>query len=88
MKKILDFIAGVLSQSDKRKHLFAGFAISFIIGVFSPWRGVIAAILVGAAKEWWDSKGNGTPELLDFLCTVAGAILALPVSLLIHNLIW
>lgn len=88
MNKIWTWIVGILRQSDKRKHLCAGFIISMVVGVLVPWCGIVAAIIAGAIKEWWDSRGHGCVELLDFLCTTIGGIIAFPVALLIHNLIW
>ncbi len=76
-----------LKQPDKRKHLMAGFAISFVFGIFNPWLGLIMACLAGGVKEWWDSKGNGTPEWWDFVFTCLGAVLACPFALFVH-LIW
>ena len=88
MKKIWDFIVGILKQSDKRLHIYCGFGISLVAGIFVPWCGIIAAAVAGGLKELWDSMGHGCVELADFLCTVAGGALAIPFSILIHNLIW
>jgi ABC-type dipeptide/oligopeptide/nickel transport system permease subunit len=85
--KLINFFQN-FKQPDKRKHFVAGFAISLLIGVFVPWLGLVLAFIAGAIKEWWDSKGNGTPEWLDFIFTCIGAICAFPVALIIHALIW
>ena len=67
-----------MMKQDKLKHLLAGIGISLVFGVqFSPLIGLIAAAIVGALKEiiWdWLLK-KGTPELLDFVATVAGGVL-------------
>lgn len=61
-------------QPDKRKHLYVGIAIALVIGIlFGALVGFIAGCLAGAVKEWWDSKGHGTVELMDFIFTVIGA---------------
>ena len=63
---------------DKQKHLFAGLALSLLVGLLcNPFWGLTTAIVVGAAKEiTWDwLLKKGTPELLDFVATVAGGVL-------------
>ena len=75
-------------QPDKRKHFFVGFGISLLVGVFLPWLGLVLACVAGAIKEWWDSKGHGTPEWLDFIFTCVGVICAFLIALIIHALIW
>ncbi len=60
---------------DKKLHLLAGLALSILAGLlFCPLIGLATAAVVGALKEiiWdWLLK-KGTPELLDFVATVAG----------------
>lgn len=75
-------------QHDKRKHFIAGLIISFVVGIFIPWLGVLLGFIAGAAKEIWDKKGHGTPEWMDFVFTCLGAVSAFPFALIIHNLIW
>jgi hypothetical protein len=62
-------------QKDKQLHLLAGLALAIIAGLlFCPLVGLVTAAVVGALKEiiWdWLLK-KGTPELLDFVATVAG----------------
>ena len=62
-------------DKDKLKHLLAGLAIAIMAGLlFCPLVGLATAAVVGALKEiiWdWLLK-KGTPELLDFVATVAG----------------
>ena len=63
---------------DKKKHLLAGLALAIIAGLlFCPLVGLVTAAVVGALKEiiWdWLLK-KGTPELLDFVATVAGGVI-------------
>jgi uncharacterized membrane protein len=63
---------------DKIKHFFAGLAIAIVAGLlFCPRIGLAIAAVVGALKEsiWdWLLK-KGTPELLDFVATVAGGVI-------------
>ena len=63
---------------DKKLHLLAGLALSILAGLFVyPLIGLATAAVVGALKEiiWdWLLK-KGTPELLDFVATVAGGVI-------------
>jgi hypothetical protein len=63
---------------DKAMHFCAGLALSILAGLlFCPLTGLIVAAVVGALKEivWdWLLK-KGTPELLDFVATVAGGVI-------------
>ena len=65
-------------QKDKQLHLLAGLALSLLAGLlFCPIVGLATAAVVGALKEivWdWLLK-KGTPELLDFVATVAGGVI-------------
>ena len=61
--------------ADKAGHLIAGLVVFCIFGLFSPVIGLCAAVVVGAAKEYWDSKGHGQVEFLDFAATAGGGIL-------------
>ena len=58
--------------ADKAGHLIAGLVVFCIFGLFSPIIGLCAAVVVGAAKEYWDSRGHGNVEFLDFVATAAG----------------
>lgn len=82
-------VVTVLKQPDKCKHLVVGFLISFIIGILIPWLGLSAGIVAGAIKEWvYDKDGHGTVEVMDFICTCIGAIVAFPFAIWIHFLIF
>ena len=65
-------------QKDKQLHLLTGLALSILVGLlFCPLTGLVTAAVVGALKEivWdWLLK-KGTPELLDFVATVAGGVI-------------
>lgn len=93
-KKVVEFIkrtwqslVNAIKQPGKCKHFIAGFIISLVAGVFMPLLGVVIAMLAGAVKEWWDSRGHGTVEALDFIFTSFGALAALPFSYLVHWLL-
>lgn len=73
---------------DKRKHFIVGFILSLLIGVLCPWLGLLLGCIAGAIKEWWDSKGHGTVELMDFVFTCFGSLSAFPFAWIIHLLIW
>ena len=75
-------------QPDKRKHFFVGVLISLVIGtLLGWWVGFTAGSLAGICKEWWDSKGHGTVEVMDVVFTMIGAACAIPLSLLFYFLI-
>lgn len=60
---------------DKKKHIYAGLALSLLAGLsFCPLIGLATAAVVGALKEiMWDwLLKRGTPEWLDFWATVGG----------------
>lgn len=61
-------------QPDKRKHFIVGALISFVVGILiAPWVGFVVGCLAAILKEWWDSKGHGTVEVMDALFTIFGA---------------
>lgn len=72
--KAFESVREAAKQPDKRKHFIAGAIIAFVVGVLiAPWVGFIAGCLAAILKEWWDSKGHGTVEVMDALFTVLGA---------------
>ena len=79
-------------MTDKRKHLYVGIAIGLLFGcIFGVSIGFAAGCLAGAIKEWWDSKGHGTVEIMDFIFTaigaLSGALLSVPAIMLYHLII-
>lgn len=82
-------LAEAAKMPDKRKHLFAGMLIGLVFGcLFGVSIGFAAGCLAGAIKEWWDSKGHGTVEIMDFIFTAIGALCGACLSILFHFLIW
>jgi uncharacterized protein YfiM (DUF2279 family) len=68
-------IGGVhLFAQDKQLHFAAGMLVALFVGVVTtPYVGLLAAAIIGAAKEAYDYKtGLGTAEWLDFVATVVG----------------
>ena len=61
---------------DKIYHAAAGAIVSAVVFCVSgnPWLGFAAAIVAGAAKEYWDSLGHGTVDVWDFVATMAGGV--------------
>ena len=60
---------------DKKVHFIGGLASAVTVGfIVEPLAGLLAAAMLGAAKEFWDSQGHGTVELADFLYTVGGGV--------------
>ena len=52
------------------------------------WLGLLLGCIAGAIKEWWDSKGHGAVELMDFVFTCFGSLVAFPIAWIINILIW
>lgn len=77
-------LAEAAKQPDKRKHFYVGFVIALVVGVlFGALVGFVAGSLAGAIKEWRDSKGHGTVELMDFIFTMIGALCGALVALIV-----
>lgn len=77
-------LAEAAKQPDKRKHFYVGFVIALVVGVlFGALVGFVAGSLAGAIKEWWDSKGHGSVELMDFIFTMIGALCGALVALIV-----
>jgi uncharacterized membrane protein YccC len=65
-------------KTDKLLHLLVGYTIALTVGLWLPVWGLVAGIIAGATKELIYDKalGRGTYDVVDFLCTVAGAVIA------------
>lgn len=91
MKRIFAKISGALGSipQDKLLHFIAGALIvalcAFIKG-FAPYAWV-AGVVAGMLKEFFDSRGNGSVEVLDFAATTAGA-LAMQMAVWFYLIIW
>lgn len=75
MKKILEFQNKLTPKNDKLGHFFWGFwyaLFGVLLHIFFGWIYwiIIPSFVLAASKEYWDSKGNGNVELLDFIFTV------------------
>ena len=80
-------LAEAAKQPDKRKHCLVGALIGLFFGCLLGWQwGFTIGCLAGAIKEWWDGKGHGTVELMDFVCTVIGALCGATLSIGIMRL--
>lgn len=91
MKRIFDKISGLLGgiPKDKLLHFIAGTLIvalcAFVKG-FAPYAWV-AGLVAGALKEFYDSRCNGSVEVLDFAATTAGA-LTMQMAVWFYLIIW
>lgn len=91
MKRIFAKISGALGSipQDKLLHFIAGSLIvalcAFIKG-FAPYAWV-AGVVAGMLKEFFDSRGNGSVEVLDFAATTAGAF-AMQMAVWFYLIIW
>ena len=59
---------------DKLAHFLAGVAVAAFVFPFGLIPAIILTVIAGLAKELWDMEGHGTPEMADFLATVAGGL--------------
>lgn len=91
MRKIFAKITGLLGNipQDKHLHFIAGALIvalcAFVKG-FAPYAWA-AGVVAGALKEFYDSRGNGSVEILDFAATTAGA-LTMQMAVWFYLIIW
>lgn len=91
MKKIIAKISGFLGgiPQDKLLHFIAGaliVALCASVKAFAPYAWV-AGVIAGALKEFFDSWGNGSVEVLDFAATTAGA-LTMQMAVWFYLIIW
>ena len=69
----------IFKKKDKKQHLLAGLALSLLAGLlFCPIGGLMAAVIVGLGKEvvWDGFLRRGTPEVMDFVATALGGLVA------------
>jgi len=61
-------------QKDKFLHFIAGAIFSALIYVFTrnPENAIAGAVVLGIAKEVYDSMGHGTVEIADAVATASG----------------
>lgn len=91
MKRIFAKITGALGSipQDKLLHFIAGALIvalcAFIKG-FAPYA-LVAGVFAGVLKEFYESRGNGSVEALDFAATMAGAVV-MQIAVWLYLIIW
>lgn len=61
-------------QLDKITHTLAGVAIAAALLPFGVIPAMLAVLVAAVGKELWDAQGNGTPDHIDALATVAGGV--------------
>ena len=63
---------------DKKVHFVMGITIGIVGGIaclvlgVDPWWAMVPVAVASIGKEAWDAAGHGTPEVLDFVATLAG----------------
>ena len=72
---------------DKITHTLAGAAIAAALLPLGVIPALLAVLVAAVGKELWDAQGNGTPDRIDALVTVAGGAAMLGWLLLIAPLI-
>lgn len=91
MKRIFANIPGFLGSipQDKLLHFIAGaliVALCASVKGFAPYA-CVAGVVAGMLKEFYDSRGNGSVEVLDFAATTAGS-LAMQMAVWFYLIIW
>lgn len=76
-----------MMQLDKITHTLAGAAIAAALLPLGVIPALLAVVIAAVGKELWDAQGNGTPDHIDALVTVAGGAAMLGWLLLIVPLI-
>lgn len=68
---------------DKQAHFFAGVAIASTVTLYTaqPIYGIAATVASAALKEVLDILGMGTPDADDFVATVLGCSVLIPLML-------
>lgn len=61
-------------MNDKILHFVFGVAIAAFFSPFGIVVSILLTALIGALKEYWDSRGNGQVEAYDFAATAGGGI--------------
>ena len=61
-----------MMQLDKITHALAGAAIAAALLPLGVTPALLAIVIAAVGKELWDAQGNGTPDHIDALVTVAG----------------
>jgi len=71
-------------QIDKQAHFWAGAAIASTAVAYNiaPLEAFLGAVLIALFKEFWDALGYGTPDKWDFVATVLGATVVLPLEII------
>ena len=61
---------------DKLLHFVAGFVVSAVVYLIfeNLTLAIGASVILGIAKEVYDSRGHGTVEVLDAVVTIAGGV--------------
>ncbi|PHR94170.1 MAG: hypothetical protein COA69_00805 [Robiginitomaculum sp.] len=70
---------------DKIQHFVVGVIITVVVGMWlRPYHGFTLTAAVAGAKEVYDIRGSGTPDWLDFLATMLGAVVGYAAVLLLR----
>lgn len=59
---------------DKVYHFAAGLSVFAMFYPLGHPVAFLVVVLVAAFKEFWDLSGRGTPEFMDFVTTILGAV--------------
>lgn len=88
IKKLIQLQTNITPDYDKLAHFFWGFiyaVVSYLIGCYlleSKMFTMFVPVLLGGVKELRDSRGHGTPEIMDFIYTVIPSVVIFLISIL------
>lgn len=83
MKELINkWFKFITLPQDKANHALHGLIIYIFISLYSPMIAICIVAIIAIGKEVWDSFGNGTPEKLDALATLAIPLVLYAINIL------
>lgn len=80
MRKLLNILSNLYDMAgyDGLKHIVLSAVLTVGFNLFLPWWvSVIIVLLIGIAKEIYDSTGKGCCEWKDIICDLIGIIIGI-----------
>lgn len=78
MRKLLNILSNLYDMAgyDGLKHIVLSAVLTVGFNLFLPWYlAAIIVIIIGIAKEIYDSTGKGCCELKDIVCDLIGIVI-------------
>lgn len=80
MRKLLNILNNLYNMAgyDGLKHIVLSAVLTVGFNLFLPWYfATILVLIIGIAKEIYDSTGKGCCELKDIVCDLIGIIIGI-----------